>query len=82
MKKLLAAMYLALGLGFATAQQTVPATAAKTQQTTKTTKTAATTNPASPTVKMKKDGTPDKRYKDNKNLKKDGTPDRRYKANK
>jgi hypothetical protein len=28
---------------------------------------------------MKKDGTPDKRYKENKHLKKDGTPDKRYK---
>ena len=33
-------------------------------------------------VKVKKDGTPDKRYKANKMLKKDGTPDKRYKANK
>jgi hypothetical protein len=42
--------------------------------------------------KLKKDGTPDKRYKENKEkkeeaapagpLKKDGTPDKRYKANK
>lgn len=42
--------------------------------------------------KLKKDGTPDMRYKDNKAakeepkpsgpLKKDGTPDKRYKANK
>jgi hypothetical protein len=33
---------------------------------------------------LKKDGTPDKRYKENKNqhLKKDGTPDKRYKENK
>lgn len=33
-------------------------------------------------TKMKKDGTPDKRFKDNKNLKKDGSPDKRYKENK
>lgn len=37
-------------------------------------------------VKLKKDGTPDKRFKENKKaevkLKKDGTPDKRYKANK
>ena len=40
-------------------------------------------------TKMKKDGTPDMRYKENKDaakpagpLKKDGTPDKRYKANK
>lgn len=32
--------------------------------------------------KVKKDGTPDKRYKANKTLKKDGTPDMRYKENK
>ncbi len=32
--------------------------------------------------KVKKDGTPDKRYKENKKLKKDGTPDKRYKENK
>lgn len=42
--------------------------------------------------KMKKDGTPDMRYKENKDvkpaaaanvkLKKDGTPDKRFKANK
>jgi hypothetical protein len=33
-------------------------------------------------VVMKKDGTPDKRYKANQNLKKDGTPDKRFKENK
>ncbi|MDC8106294.1 hypothetical protein ACNFU2_15500 [Chryseobacterium sp. PTM-20240506] len=93
MKKLLTAMSLILGLGLATAQQTTPATATKTvQQAPKTlkaqeapktlkateTKSAATSNG----MKMKKDGTPDKRYKANKHLKKDGTPDKRYKANK
>ena len=35
---------------------------------------------------LKKDGTPDKRFKENKaakgHLKKDGTPDKRFKANK
>lgn len=31
---------------------------------------------------VKKDGTPDKRYKENKKLKKDGTPDKRYKEHK
>ena len=33
-------------------------------------------------LKLKKDGTPDRRYKVNKKLKKDGTPDKRYKENK
>lgn len=32
-------------------------------------------------VVLKKDGTPDKRYKQKVHLKKDGTPDRRYKEN-
>ena len=52
-----------------------------------------TTTPAKTTTKtkvaLKKDGTPDKRFKDNKQttkpagpLKKDGTKDMRYKANK
>ena len=42
-----------------------------------------------PTPKLKKDGTPDKRFKENKvaakpagPTKKDGTPDKRHKANK
>lgn len=42
--------------------------------------------PAKPVVAagthVKKDGTPDKRYSENKRLKKDGTPDKRYKENK
>ena len=33
-------------------------------------------------TKTKKDGTPDKRFKENKKLKKDGTPDKRFKENK
>ncbi len=91
MKKFLTAMSIVLGLGLATAQHTTPA-AAKTQ-TVKTVKPIKQTTPAKPAAtmkpaaapaaaKMKKDGTPDKRYKENKNLKKDGTPDKRYKANK
>ncbi|MBB6371621.1 hypothetical protein [Chryseobacterium shigense] len=81
MKKLLTAMSLALGLGFATAQQTAPASTAASHQTTKTVK-APEAKTAKPAAKMKKDGTPDKRYKENKHLKKDGTPDKRYKASK
>lgn len=79
MKKLLSAMSLVLGLGLATAQQTTPAT--NTHQTVKTVK-ASDTKTAKPAAKLKKDGTPDKRYKENKKLKKDGTPDKRYKENK
>ncbi len=53
---------------------------------------AQTTTPSakSQTVHAKKDGTPDKRYKENRqskntvvvHKKKDGTPDKRYKENK
>ena len=50
----------------------------------------AQTTPATkttPTTHVKKDGTPDKRFKENKkpppqHIKKDGTPDMRYKENK
>ncbi|GEN74920.1 hypothetical protein CHA01nite_06600 [Chryseobacterium hagamense] len=93
MKKFLTAMSVVLGLGLATAQHTTAAVKTQTVKTVKpvkqnmpatTAKPAASMKPAAaPAVaKMKKDGTPDKRYKVNKNLKKDGTPDKRYKANK
>jgi hypothetical protein len=45
----------------------------------KTVKKEAKTKPAPAGVKMKKDGTPDKRYKNAKHLKKDGTVDKRFK---
>jgi hypothetical protein len=53
-------------------------------QTTPAVKPAATTTT---TTHLKKDGTPDKRFKENKtpppqHLKKDGTPDKRFKENK
>ena len=41
--------------------------------------------PVPQTKHLKKDGTPDKRFKENKapvHLKKDGTPDKRFKENK
>lgn len=86
MKNLLSALLLTFGLGIATAQTTAPATAktatkkiekqAKKGEA-KVEKTATTAD-----VKLKKDGTPDKRYKAAKTLKKDGTPDKRYKVNK
>ena len=66
----------------------VPAKATSNQTVTKTSKKAVQTmQTAGP---MKKDGTPDKRYKANQMtkpmaagpMKKDGTPDMRYKANK
>ena len=88
MKKFLTALSLVLGLGLASAQQVTSASAAqqvppaktRTAVVTKETKTApaAVENYG---MKMKKDGTPDKRYKANQHLKKDGTPDKRYKGN-
>lgn len=63
------------------AQTTTPRTTGTTPATSSTSKSG---------IGMKKDGTPDKRYKMNKAektatagpMKKDGTPDKRYKANK
>ncbi|MGV4414981.1 hypothetical protein [Chryseobacterium sp. T1] len=94
MKNLLTALSLVLGLGFASAQSTHPSTAKQTpvkvSQEAKKAEPAkqakAVDAKAAPTksdaVKLKKDGTPDKRYKENQKLKKDGTPDKRYKQNK
>lgn len=85
-------MSLILGLSFASAQHSQPATASKATVVKKSeVKTSATTakeevktekTAAKPAAKMKKDGTPDKRFKTNKHLKKDGTPDQRFKENK
>lgn len=77
---LLALMMMVSGVTFA---QTKGAAKAKPATTTQ----AAPKEKASPEAKpaaapMKKDGTPDKRYKANKKLKSDGTPDKRYKENK
>ena len=69
-------MSIVLGLGFASAQQAIPAKTTPTK-TVKTVEKKGT----QPAQKLKKDGTPDRRYKVNKKLKKDGTPDKRYKEN-
>lgn len=82
MKKFLTAMSIILGLGFAAAQQVAPATKTAVKTTTVKPVKAAETKAAKPAQKLKKDGTPDKRYKENQKLKKDGTPDKRYKVNK
>ena len=88
MKKLLTALSLVLGLGLASAQQVAPASSSQQAPHAKTRKAVVTketkTAPAAVEnygMKMKKDGTPDKRYKANQHLKKDGTPDKRYKGN-
>ena len=95
MKKLFIAFSFVLCLGFASAQQATPITTTSKNLTTTPKEIAKPASPANITkpaakkvdtkaktksaVKMKKDGTPDKRYKANKRLKKDGTPDKRYK---
>jgi len=80
MKKILVVLLTAFGLSMASFVQTKPAEKAK----------APAANTAAAPVK--KDGTPDMRFKTNKEaakattpagpLKKDGTPDMRHKANK
>lgn len=80
MKKILVVLLAAFSLSFVSSAQTKPAAKAKAPAA----KTAA--------APVKKDGTPDMRFKTNKEaakatapagpLKKDGTPDMRHKANK
>lgn len=91
MKNLLSALLLTFGLGLATAQTTTPRAASTAPANTskalaKKAEQQAKTGEAkiekTAEVKLKKDGTPDKRYKAAKTLKKDGTPDKRYKVNK
>ncbi len=100
MKKLLFSLAIALGVSAASFAQTAAPVAVKTappvaakQTTPKKIKVtpAAKPAPASPAIaKVKADGTPDMRYKENKQAKTvapgpkkaDGTPDMRYKKNK
>lgn len=87
MKKFLSGV-LALFLSASLCMAQAPATATTKKEakavTAKTTQQAA--KPAPAAVPLKKDGTPDKRFKENKATagpkKKDGTADMRYKANK
>jgi len=87
MKKLLSLLMLLTFMATAVIAQ-VPTKTTSSQTVTRTGKKAVKTmQSAGP---MKKDGTPDKRYKANQMakpavagpMKKDGTPDKRYKANK
>ena len=91
MKKIILALGLVLTFAGVSFAQTAPA---KTEKKAKaTTEKVATTAPATTSAThVKKDGTADKRYKENKNggakpqatthLKKDGTADKRFKENK
>jgi hypothetical protein len=64
------------------AQQKTKVAKKTADKTVKDTKTATTAAPAASAQPLKKDGTPDKRYKENKHVKKDGTADKRFKENK
>lgn len=86
MKKLLTALSLVLGLYLVSAQktnqkETAPPPAQQYAEKKQSTKKTVALPANSQSAKMKKDGTPDKRYKANQHLKKDGTPDKRYKKN-
>jgi hypothetical protein len=76
MKKLFLAVFALIMLNTSFAQTHPAKKSAKSDSAT------VATKPANGVV-LKKDGTPDKRYKQSTGpLKKDGTPDKRYKANK
>jgi len=80
MKKLVFIILAIMSLQLGSFAQTKPAKPAK--PATAKTKAAADTTKAKKDIVLKKDGTPDKRYKNNAHVKKDGTPDKRYKENK
>lgn len=88
MKKLILSLVFLLGFTMMTsAQQITTKTVKKTETKTKVkaeTKAAKTKTTTNSKVVLKKDGTPDKRYKKTITVvtKKDGTPDMRYKENK
>jgi hypothetical protein len=88
MRKLFLAVIALLGFTLATNAQQAPKKADKAAKETKAPESKKEDAKAAP---MKKDGTPDMRYKANKEaksetpkgpLKKDGTPDKRFKENK
>lgn len=89
MKKILFLMVAIVAFTSATMAQGT-ATKSSKAKVTQNEATTVTQKPAgAESAKLKKDGTPDKRFKENKNTpapagptKKDGTPDKRYKANK
>ncbi len=91
MKKLLLALTALVCMTSITFAQKKEAPKAKTEKAAPAAKPAAAPAAAPAAGPTKKDGTPDKRYKENKGApttapagptKKDGTPDMRYKANK
>ena len=83
MKNSMTIFLLILGITFCSAQKTTTNKKVHTKQnaTVSTKSKAAKSETVRSTTKLKKDGTPDRRYKANQKLKKDGTPDKRYKGN-
>lgn len=91
MKRLILAIAVIIWSAGASFAQTTPAKPAQektktakkaTKETQAATATAPATTAAASAKPLKKDGTPDKRYKENKHVKKDGTADKRFKENK
>jgi hypothetical protein len=82
MRKLMLAVMAMIGFTLTASAQQAPK---KTDKAAKETKAPAAKKEEAKTP-LKKDGTPDKRFKENKEakgpLKKDGTPDKRFKENK
>lgn len=77
-------MLMASGISFGQTTKAAPrakAVATQNQQTKEVKEEKREISKTRPAGILKKDGTPDKRYKANKKLKKDGTPDKRYKEN-
>lgn len=89
MKKLLFTVVVLFAISLSSQAQTAPAKKAAQPAPVKTATAPATGKPVSIAQPVKADGTPDMRYKANREadkkapkLKKDGTPDMRYKRNK
>ena len=82
MRKLMLAVMAFIGLTLTASAQQAPKKADKAAKETK----APAAKKEEAKAPLKKDGTPDKRFKENKEakapLKKDGTPDKRFKENK
>ena len=82
MKNLVTLLLLVFSFSLGTAQNKAPQNQGVKKETKKKHHYKQKSSIAHSSQKLKKDGTPDRRYKANKKLKKDGTPDKRYKENK
>ena len=82
MKNLVTLLLLVFSFSLGTAQNKAPQNQGVKRETKKKHHSKQKSSTTYSSQKLKKDGTPDRRYKTNKKLKKDGTPDKRYKENK